>query len=92
MRCIPPNPGRVGYIVPIHEPLDRPLYMGSHIHQQYDIPLSQKKNLKGKIHFRQMSYAWVLIGLFQCEKGIFNAFSSKFSYLTAIDRKTHTTI
>jgi len=88
LPCIPPNPRRVGYIDPIHVPL----YMGSHIHQQYDIPLSQKKNLKGKIHFRQMSYAWVLIGLFQCEKGIFNAFSSKFSYLTAIDRKTHTTI
>ena len=29
-RCIPPNPRRVGYIVPIHGPL----YMGSHIHQQ----------------------------------------------------------
>ena len=27
--CIPPNPRRVGYIVPIHGPL----YMGSHIHQ-----------------------------------------------------------
>ena len=30
MWCIPPNPRRVGYIVPIHGPL----YMGSHIHQQ----------------------------------------------------------
>ena len=30
MACIPPNPRRVGYIVPIHGPLD----MGSHIHQQ----------------------------------------------------------
>ena len=29
MTCIPPNPRRVGYIDPIHEPLD----MGSHIHQ-----------------------------------------------------------
>ena len=29
MRCIPPNPRRVGYIVPIHGPLDEPLYMGS---------------------------------------------------------------
>ena len=29
MRCIPPNPRRVGYIVPIHGPLDGPLYMGS---------------------------------------------------------------
>ena len=31
---IPPNPRRVVYIVPIHVPLDGPLYMGSHIHQQ----------------------------------------------------------
>ena len=29
MDCIPPNPRRVGYIVPIHGPLDGPLYMGS---------------------------------------------------------------
>jgi len=29
MRSIPPNPRRVGYIVPIHGPLDGPLYMGS---------------------------------------------------------------
>ena len=34
MACIPSNPTRVGYIVPIHGPLDEPLYMGSHIHQQ----------------------------------------------------------
>ena len=33
MACIPPNPRRVGYIDPIHGPLDGPLYMGSHIHQ-----------------------------------------------------------
>ena len=33
MRCIPPNPRRVGYIDPIHGPLDGPLYVGSHIHQ-----------------------------------------------------------
>ena len=33
MVCIPPNPRRVGYINPIHRPLDGPLYMGSHIHQ-----------------------------------------------------------
>jgi len=26
--CIPPNPRRVGYIVPIHGLLDGPLYMG----------------------------------------------------------------
>jgi len=69
------------------------LYTWAHIYTNNMIsPFRKKKNLKGKIHFRQMSYAWVLIGLFQCEKGIFNAFSSKFSYLTAIDRKTHTTI
>ena len=35
MRCISPNPRRVGYIDSIHEPLDGPLYMGSQIHQQY---------------------------------------------------------
>ena len=29
MACIPPNPRRVGYIVPIHGPLDGPLNMGS---------------------------------------------------------------
>ena len=29
MTCIPPNPRRVGYIDPIHGPLDGPLYMGS---------------------------------------------------------------
>ena len=29
MTCIPPNPIRVGYINPIHGPLDGPLYMGS---------------------------------------------------------------
>ena len=29
MACIPPNPRKVGYIVPIHGPLDGPLYMGS---------------------------------------------------------------
>ena len=34
MACIPPNPRRVGYIDPIHGPLDEPLYIGSHIHQQ----------------------------------------------------------
>ena len=33
MACIPPNSRRVGYIYTIHEPLDGPLYMGSHIHQ-----------------------------------------------------------
>ena len=30
---IPPNPRMVGYIDPIHGPLDGPLYMGSHIQQ-----------------------------------------------------------
>jgi len=29
MTCIPPNPRRVGYIVPTHGLLDGPLYMGS---------------------------------------------------------------
>ena len=34
MACIPPNPKRVGYIDHLHRPLDGPLYMRSHIHQQ----------------------------------------------------------
>jgi len=34
MAYIPPNPRRMGYIDPIQGPLDGPLYMGSHIHQQ----------------------------------------------------------
>jgi hypothetical protein len=34
IACIPPNSKRVEYIDPIHEPLDGPLYMRSHIHQQ----------------------------------------------------------
>ena len=39
IRCIPPNPRRVGYIVPIHGPL----YMGSHIHQYFPLtPLQQQ--------------------------------------------------
>ena len=29
MACIPPNPRKMGYIVPIYGPLDGPLYMGS---------------------------------------------------------------
>ena len=29
MSCIPPNPRRVGYIDPIHGPLEGPLYMVS---------------------------------------------------------------
>ena len=29
MAYLPPNPRRVGYIVPINGPLDGPLYMGS---------------------------------------------------------------
>ena len=36
MRCIPPNPKRVGYIIPIHEPLDEPLYIGSIYTNRYD--------------------------------------------------------
>ena len=34
MAYIHPNTRRVRYIDPIHGPLDGPLYMGSHIHQQ----------------------------------------------------------
>jgi len=41
MRCIPPNPRRVGYIVPIHGPLDGPLYMGS-IYTNTDVGLTQE--------------------------------------------------
>jgi len=51
MRCIPPNPRRVGYIVPIHEPLDEPLYMGSHIHQhppQSELPAQRCSRLDKK--------------------------------------------
>ena len=39
MACIPPNPRRVGYIDPIHVPLDGPQYMGSHIHQHFPPPM-----------------------------------------------------
>ena len=35
MACILPNPRRMGYIDPIHEPLDEPLYMGS-IYSQHN--------------------------------------------------------
>ena len=31
----------MGYIDPIHGPLDGPLYMGSHIHQQGMFPVSE---------------------------------------------------
>ena len=50
MDCIPPNPRMVGYIDPIHEPLDGPLYMGSHIHQQYgtSIPVLPQCSLSQK--------------------------------------------
>ena len=44
IACIPPNPRRVGYIGPIHGPLDGLLYMGSHIHQQPDLN-EQEANL-----------------------------------------------
>jgi len=40
MACIPPNPRRVGYIDPIHGPLDGPLYMGSHIHQHLRVKIN----------------------------------------------------
>ena len=36
MACIPLNLRRVGYIDPMHGPLDGPLHMGSHIHQQFE--------------------------------------------------------
>ena len=52
MACIPPNPRRVGYIVPIHGPL----YMGSHIHQQFVLlnastfePAGYKKDMNSSV-------------------------------------------
>ena len=41
MRCISPNPRRVGYIDPIHGPLDGPLYIASHIHQHTTVVASE---------------------------------------------------
>ena len=53
MRCIPPNPRRVGYIVP----LDGPLYMGSHIHQHlhfcFSFVLIQVHLVKVTLHYRR---------------------------------------
>ena len=48
MACILPNPRRVGYIVPIHGPLDGPLYMGSiytnnKCTMEKELPTFQKK-------------------------------------------------
>ena len=37
VTCIPPNPRRVGYIGPIHGPLDEPLYMGSIYSNNFDV-------------------------------------------------------
>ena len=51
MACIPPNPRRVGYIDPIHGPLDGPLYMGSHIHKhppQFELPAQRCSRLDNK--------------------------------------------
>jgi hypothetical protein len=49
IACIPPNPRRVGYIDPIHGPLDGPLYMGSHIHQQLTRGMTMEDNLPAKL-------------------------------------------
>ena len=38
MAYLPPNPRRVGYIVPINGPLDGPLYMGSIYTNIHDYP------------------------------------------------------
>ena len=58
MICIPPNPRRVGYIDPIHEPLDGPLYMDSHIHQhppQSEQPAQRCSRLDNeKVHVGQI--------------------------------------
>ena len=51
MACIPPNPRRVGYIVPIHGPLDGPLYMGSiysNTPPQYELPAQRCSRLDNK--------------------------------------------
>jgi len=51
MACIPPNPRRVGYIVPIHGPLDGPLYMGSiysNTPPQSELPAQQCSRLDKK--------------------------------------------
>ena len=54
MACIPPNPKRVGYIDPIHGPLDEPLYMGSQMHQatntppQFELPAQRCSRLDNK--------------------------------------------
>ena len=50
-RCIPPNPRRVGYIVPIHGPLDEPLYMGSiysNTPPQSELPVQRCSRLDNK--------------------------------------------
>jgi len=36
MDDIPPTLEGWVYIIPIHEPIDGPLHMGSHIHQQFE--------------------------------------------------------
>jgi len=51
MACIPPNPRRVGYIAPIHGPLDGPLYMGSiysNTPPQSELPAQQCSRLDNK--------------------------------------------
>jgi len=45
MACIPPNPRRVEYIVPIHGPLDVPLYMGS-IYTNTPLPAPRSMNYR----------------------------------------------
>ena len=63
MAYIPPNARRVGYIVPI-QPLDGPLYMGSHIHQhpprQSELPAqrcsrldNEKANTPRSLNYRR---------------------------------------
>ena len=51
MACIPPNPRRVGYIDPIHGPLDGPLYMCSiysNTPPQSELPAQQCSRLDNK--------------------------------------------
>ena len=57
MACIPPNPTRVEYIVPIHVPL----YMVSHIHQhppQSELPAQRCSRLDKKRV--QIEYKWLI--------------------------------
>jgi len=52
MARIPPNPRKVGYIVPIHGPLDGPLYMGliysNNYHALFQYLIDETESLRPK--------------------------------------------